>query len=415
MTSTAPSVVRAPDGESGLLRSAETALARGPGAGPSWLAGLRREASVWFGAHGFPTQRLEAFRFTPVREALRAPLAFVGTEAPAAAVEGDGVSALSLEAALAKMPDRLEETLGRGAALRDGFGALSAALLADVLVVVASRGARGTVRVAGRVGTASAVAMPRIVVLAERESTLTLVETHVGPELSPLTLATTEVFVGEDASVEHVRIHDGAADARALATLNVSQARNSRYTARVFAFGGALSRLDLAVTLAGAGAECALEGLYLTSGADLVDHHTTVDHASPNATSRQRFKGLVGGSGTAVFDGTVIVRPDASRTEAHQENRNLLLSGDAVVHAKPHLRIDTDDVKCSHGATVGRLDPVQLFYLRSRGMDLETARAVLTVAFAREIVLGVSDEKTRAALDARLSRAFPGGILEGGA
>jgi Fe-S cluster assembly protein SufD len=167
--------------------------------------------------------------------------------------------------------------------------------------------------------------------------------------------------------------------------------------------------LDLRVAFEGPGAECTLDGLYLATTGDLVDHQTTIDHASTRCSSRERYKGAIDGTGIAVFDGTVLVRPGASGTAAHQENRNLCLSPDAVVHTKPHLEIDTDDVKCSHGATVGRLDPAQLFYLRARGMDAALARSLLTYAFAREMVETVADEGLRRALESTIAEILPGG------
>jgi len=190
----------------------------------------------------------------------------------------------------------------------------------------------------------------------------------------------------------------------------VRQGRSSQYASRVFTFGGATSRLDVRVALDGEGAECVLEGLYVAREDELVAHHTTVDHAKPHCSSRQRYKGAMDGTGTAVFDGTVLVRHGAARTEAHQENRNLLLSGNAVIHTKPHLRIDADDVKCSHGATVGRLDPAQLFYLRSRGVDAHVARALLTYAFLREMTASVPED-LRSSLEDKISALLPDGAV----
>src|SRR5262249_6682542 len=208
---------------------------------------------------------------------------------------------------------------------------------------------------------------------------------------------------------EHVRIVHGQTSTARLGTVAVRQPRDSRYASKVFTFGGSLSRVDLRVNLAGPGAECTLDGLYLAGTGELVDHHTTIDHANPDCSSRERYKGVVDGSGVAVFDGTVFVRSGASRTQAHQENRNLVISPDGVVHAKPHLEIDTDDVKCSHGATVGRLDPSQLFYLRARGVDERVARSLLTYAFAREMVEPLRDAALRLALENLLAELLPGG------
>jgi Fe-S cluster assembly protein SufD len=211
------------------------------------------------------------------------------------------------------------------------------------------------------------------------------------------------------ARLEHVRLHQGTPQSAAVARVSVRQARDSSYASRVFTFGGALARLTLSVLLEGEGASAVLDGLYLADSGDVLDHNTTVDHASPRCTSRERYKGTLDGTALAVFDGTVIVRRGASKTEGHQENRNLLLSNDAIVHTKPHLRIDTDDVKCSHGATVGRLDPAQLFYLRSRGIDESVARSMLIFAFAQDMTEGVRSPELREALAARIAARLPGG------
>jgi Fe-S cluster assembly protein SufD len=196
----------------------------------------------------------------------------------------------------------------------------------------------------------------------------------------------TEIVLGPGAKVEHTRITEGAAESLHIGTLSVSQARESGYASRVVTIGGALSRLDLDVVLDGEGADCLLDGVYHVTGREHVDCYTRIDHARPYCTSNERYRGVVDGKGHAVFDGTIIVRKQSQRTDAHQENRNLLLSDDATVHTKPHLRIDADDVKCSHGATIGALDEDSLFYLRARGIPEARARTILTYAFVRELV-----------------------------
>jgi Fe-S cluster assembly protein SufD len=249
-----------------------------------------------------------------------------------------------------------------------------------------------------------------VIVALEPGSDVTLLETHVSlPGREHFENSCTEVSVGANARLEHVRVHHGAANASSYADLSVRLERDSRYASRLFTFGGALTRVDLGVAFRGPGAECELDGLYLAHAAEMVDHHTVVDHAVPRCTSRQRYRGIVDGNGAAVFDGTVFVRPGADKTAAHQENKNLLLSSDANVHTKPHLEIDTDDVKCSHGATVGRLDQNQLFYLRSRGMDATTARSLLTYAFARQVAESIADERVRAAVEDAIAERLPNG------
>jgi Fe-S cluster assembly protein SufD len=430
---------------SGLAAAVRATFGDRPRGGPAWFEALRAEGVTSFESRGFPSPSDEAWRFTPVRSVLRVPYEKPRRDALAKPIEArrdsgpgpalsgagalgavlvDGIPAV-LPAGLAKglevtglgdvlrdAPERLEPHLGRHTALDDGFTAVNTALFDDGLLIVAHREAGPvTLHVAHAAsGIDRALATPRLLVVAEPGSELTLIESELeAPDAPRLSAAVAEVIVGENASVEHVRIHGGGRNASSVARVSVRQARDSRYTSRAFTLGGALARLDLRVLFDGEGAEATLDGFYFAGTGDLVDHHTRVEHARPRCSSRQRYKGALDGDGVAVFDGTVVVRHGAMKTEAHQENRNLLLSGDAVVHAKPHLEIDADDVKCSHGATVGRLDPGQLFYLRSRGVEAELARSLLVFAFAREITFGVRDPELQRALDDRIAALLPNG------
>jgi Fe-S cluster assembly protein SufD len=432
MTETSPAAPETPrESAHAFGTTTLSALASRPRGGPAWLEERRGEAASRFDATGFPSPNDEAFRFTELARVLRVPYAPAGVRRVASPLDGlaarriridggrvdasglgedGGVAVRRLRDVLAAEPARLEPYLARLAASDDGFVAQNTALLDDGLVVVVRAGKKaGPLHLAYSGASAPAVfATPRAVVIAERGSELDVVESHAG-EGDYLENAVTEVFVGEGASVEHVRVDLGTERNAALATVAVRQARDSRYRSRVLSFGGKLTRVDLRVELAEQGAECSLDGLLLADSGSLIDHHTRVVHASAHCASNQRYRGIADGRGVGVFDGTVIVRRGASGTEAHQENRNLLLSNDAVVHAKPHLEIDTDDVKCSHGATVGRLDPAQLFYLRSRGIDEHVARSLLTYAFAREIVSAVRHVEVRGVLEDIVAARLPSG------
>jgi Fe-S cluster assembly protein SufD len=420
----------------GLLASTRTAL--GSVARSSQrVEALRAEGVEWFESGGFPSPKDEAWRFTPLAAILRvpyakesAPKAAVSFTDPFAAVEGPRIVIANgkivhttvtpeIDVGTRAAPfadfDALVEThLGRVTWVDDGFDAQNAALFDDVVVIRVKKGAAMAtplfvVHVMGG-GELPVLSVPRVLVVAEANSAFTLVQAHVtAAGAKVLESSVTEVAVADGARVEHVRYHAGDAHSAAVARLSVRQAKDSTYLSRVFTFGGALARLTLDVRLEGPGATTALDGLYLSQAGDLLDHHTVIDHASPDCSSRERYKGTLDGNGVGIFDGTVVVRPNASRTAAHQENRNLLLSPDAVVHAKPHLRIDTDDVKCSHGATVGRLDPAHLFYLRSRGIDEGAARTLLTYAFAREVAESVTLPALRQVLDDRIATRLPGG------
>ena len=178
------------------------------------------------------------------------------------------------------------------------------------------------------------------------------------------------------------------------------------------AFGGRLVRNDLSFHLLGSGAEVQLNGLYLADGKQHVDNHTTVEHAVPHCDSRETYRGILGGKASAVFNGRVHVHPDAQRTDAQQSNQNLLLTDDAIIHTKPELEIYADDVKCTHGATIGQLDREALFYLRSRGLAHDEARRMLVDSFAAEIVRRIGDEPLRDELTEAVVARLPGMLAE---
>jgi Fe-S cluster assembly protein SufD len=178
------------------------------------------------------------------------------------------------------------------------------------------------------------------------------------------------------------------------------------------AFGGELARMDITTAFDGEGCEATLDGLYVAGGRQHVDHHTLVDHARPHGTSREHYRGVLDGTARGVFSGKIVVQPGAQRTDARQANHNLLLSVGAEVDTKPQLEIYADDVKCNHGATVGQLDAAQLFYLRSRGMDEAAARALLTHAFARDVIERIRVAALRSRLEKLLLARLPGAAME---
>ncbi|HEU4339432.1 MAG TPA: Fe-S cluster assembly protein SufD, partial [Planctomycetota bacterium] len=210
-----------------------------------------------------------------------------------------------------------------------------------------------------------------------------------------LTNAVTEISMGVNASVDYTKVQRESHQAYHLAALQVRQGRGSVLRSHSIALGAAISRNEAGAELAGEGAEATLNGLFEGTGRQIVDNHTTIDHVAPNTTSRELYKGILGGQSRGVFDGRIIVRPEAQKTNAMQASRNLLLSKDALVNTKPQLEILANDVKCKHGATVGQLDENVLFYLRSRGIGLADARRLLIHAFASEILDQVAVEAVR--------------------
>jgi Fe-S cluster assembly protein SufD len=242
---------------------------------------------------------------------------------------------------------------------------------------------------------------PRTTVVAERGASATLVEHFAGDGSAPtLTNAVTNVYLEENSQLEHVKIQREAAESFHVKRVAVRQDRASRYRSLSVAFGARLSRTEISVELAGEGAECDLNGLYLMDGDRHADHHTIIDHAVPHTTSRELYKGVLDGRSRGVFTGRVLVRRDAQQVSADQTNRNLILNEGAVADTRPQLEIYADDVRCSHGATVGRLDDEALFYLRQRGLDSNEARRLLTYAFASDVVNAVGAKEVRERLDA---------------
>jgi Fe-S cluster assembly protein SufD len=212
----------------------------------------------------------------------------------------------------------------------------------------------------------------------------------------------TEVFVGENAVVDHYKVQEESREAYHVASMHVHALRSASFSSHSFTLGGKLVRNDIVSILDGEGAECTLNGLYLADGDRLVDNHTTIDHAKPHCPSHEVYKGILGGRARAVFNGKIIVRPDAQKTDAKQTNRALLLSDSASINTKPQLEIFADDVKCTHGAAIGQMDEDAIFYLRARGLTYDEARDMLIHAFAGEILDRVRVEPLKRALEAEL-------------
>lgn len=316
----------------------------------------------------------------------------------------------SLREVLQDQPGLLEGRLDLGGA-PSHFAALNTALFSDGLWIDVAADAVIDAPIelvhALPVSSERGVIYQRVLITLGENAELSFIENYAGGELGQLTNSVVEIDLGRNAKMTHVRVHESTG--LQIGRVDVRQRDHSRYRSTVVTLGGALLRFDVRCLLQGNGAECQLDGAYLAAGEDHVDHHTAVEHQAPHCTSHQTYHGIVLDKGTAVFDGIVVVHRDAQKTEAHQENRNLLLSDTATVHTKPHLEIDADDVICSHGATVGSLDEDQLFYLRARGIPKDLAQGMLTYAFLEAIVDRVSHEPTRARLREALIARIPHG------
>jgi Fe-S cluster assembly protein SufD len=426
-----------------LLERARAHVARAQAVEPAWLAERRREALARVERRGLPTSRDEDWKYTNVGPVAALPLgraAVVDPDAVREAVErlrlpvSGGIHVVVVDgrfvAALSSLPPlpaglsvgSLADAVGRRPALVERalaslatggdrpFVDLSTALFEDGVLVHLAKGTCCPVPVdvlhvsTGR-GT---VAFPRTLVVAEPETRATVVERFVALSPGPYAVVpVTEVALARNAAVEHVAWQDDAVEAFHVAALAARQDRDSRFTSHALTLGAALARTDTGVRLEGEGAECTLNGLYLLFGERHADHHTRIDHVRPHGTSRELFKGILDGRVTGVFNGKVVVHPGAVKTDSQQANHNLLLSADAVADTKPELEIHNDDVKCSHGATVGRLDDDKVFYLRSRGIDERAARDLLVRAFARDVTDRISIEAVHAGLDRWMTERLP--------
>jgi Fe-S cluster assembly protein SufD len=384
---------------------------------PEWLADRRHEARERFESLGFPTAKLEAWRYTGVGPIAETPWRLDrSTPGPTVRIRGssDGVRVLRLAQALEEEPERLAASLGRIAGSESGaFAALNQALSECVVVIVIAKEAvvESPIEILYDAEAASGpvVTYPRCLVLAGERSQAAVVERFVG-QGTYFRDAVTEIALEDGAVLDHDKLQQEGLSARHVHTIAVRQGRATRFVSRNFALGAALARTDIRVRLEGEGAECRLDGLFAGSGAQHLDNHTTIDHATTHTTSREIYKGILDGHSRGVFHGTIVVRPHAQKTDAIQTNKNLLLSREALVNTTPALEIFADDVRCKHGSTIGQLDANALFYLRSRGLEEAEARRLLTWAFAADIAEGIRIPWVRAEVEEALGQKLPGAL-----
>jgi Fe-S cluster assembly protein SufD len=380
--------------------------ANGASGAPPWLHEMRERAIARFAEVGFPTTRLEQWRFTNVQ-----PISETPFELQRANWEIDpvpaGVSVSTLSSAVTTSPDFVRAHIGRYADVATNpFTALSTAFLADGIVIrVAARTiVPDPIRVRCRIPrTVRPMTHPRLLIVVEREAQARIVEGYEGEaEGVSLTNSVTEVVLEEGAQLDLCREQREGAHSNHVAASHFHQAKDSRLVFTTVALGAELVRHDIHAVLDGSGAYLILNGLSVLGGHQHVDHHTTIEHAKPHCESHEYFNGVFDGESRGVFNGRIIVRPGAQRTDSKQTNNNLLLSHSARADSQPQLEIYADDVKCTHGSTVGPLDPTALFYLRSRGLGAEEARGLLTYGFGAEILDRIAVPGARARLDSEI-------------
>ncbi|MDH3253724.1 MAG: Fe-S cluster assembly protein SufD [Acidobacteriota bacterium] len=410
---------------------------------PGKITELRRSAIARFEDLGFPTTRLEEWRFTNVAPIAKAAFDLSpsanGVKAGELAdfrydgtcelvlingrfspelsnLEGlpDGVVVSGLEAAWSSHPEKIEPHLGFATFGEHSFVALNTALHRDGAFLFIPRGVvvEQPINIIhlGRTDGKPFACFPRLLIVAEESSQSTVVEQYgsIG-DGNYFTCPVTEVVVGANATVDHYKLQRESISAFHVATFQLLQHRDSNFSSHSISWGGGLVRNDVNAVLDGEGAEATLNGLYMVEGTQLVDNHMRVEHAQPNCDSHELFKGILEDRSRAVFNGRIYVHRGAQKTDAKQTNRNLLLSKNAVANSNPQLEIFADDVKCTHGSTVGQLDELGIFYLRSRGIGEEAARSLLTYAFAADIVERIKVPSVRQDLEEFLFRRLPKG------
>jgi Fe-S cluster assembly protein SufD len=403
------------------VSAAEAFAAGRPEAEPGWIAALRREALGHFEASGLPGRRREEWRYTNVEPIARGGYApaepghasldrgelqqvafpvfacslfvFVNGrfEPELSSRVGSGeLRVESLARALQQEPG-LGESLGLVDTKAHPFAALNTAFLEDGACLRVPEGANVAqpfhlVFVSMPNGRPT-LTQPRVLVCAERGSRACVIQDHVTiGEGAGFTNAVAEIRLAQGAALDFVLLQRENEQHHHVSSLVCQQERDSRLSAHTLTLGGSLVRNDLATVFGGEGAEARLDGLFVGAGEQLIDNHTLVDHAVPHCTSDELYKGILGGRARGVFRGRVLVRPDAQKTDARQSNPNVLLGDGAEIDTKPQLEIHADDVRCSHGASIGRLDPEALFYLRARGIEAGAARELLTRGFAAQIL-----------------------------
>ena len=419
-----------------------------PAGEPGSVRALRRMAIERFATVGFPTLRQEEWRQMNVAPIARTafqlasgpePAVQLGPLEPVTAgaaarlvfVNGrlstrlsfledlpPGVVVASLADVLERAPEGIQQQvlpwLGQHAKIDSNpFVALNTAFLHDGAVVIVPKGVVlerpvHVVFLSSPLPGTPIVTFPRNLFVFGENSQASIVETYAG-EGAYFTCPVTELISGPAAAVDHYKLQRESPEAFHMATFHVQGERGSVPSSHSISIGGGLVRNDVVAVLDGEGIDCILNGLYLAEGRQVIDNHMRVEHAKPHCASHELYKGILDGKARAVFNGLIHVHPGAQKTDAKQSNRNLLLSADAIANSNPQLEIFADDVKCTHGSTVGQLDEDAVFYLRSRGIGEEAARSLLTYAFASDIVERIKVESLRRDLEEFLFHRLPQG------
>ncbi len=405
---------------------------------------VREQGRLTFNRLGIPTMRLEHWKYTDVKRAMAPFMDHLGDPPAEAAIDTTAIDALAMEnldayrmvlidgrlhqeasalpqgvradslaTLLAEKPEQGIEplTTREDAPLFNGFVALNAAHARDGVSICIADGVQlDKPLYILHISSGGAAHICHGIHIGS-QSQATVIEHYTGSEdTAGFTNVVSQVRLLQGGSLTHIRLQQESSRQTHIGRVSVCQQRDSRYRSHSIALGAALSRVDLITSLAGTGAACELNGLYLTGGRQHADHHTVIEHRAPYCNSREMYRGVLDGRSRAVFNGRVVVHEGAVKTDSSQSNANLLLSARAEVDTKPELEIYNDDVKCAHGATIGQLDTNQLFYLKSRGLSEDEARQLLTFAFADEVLASIDIPTVRRHIEHAAFSKLPHGV-----
>jgi Fe-S cluster assembly protein SufD len=418
-----------------------------PGSAHQWALNMRENAWELFNSEGFPTIREENWKYTDLRSLAKSnfilsergmngideqtvsswkftnvpchTMVFVNGHYSSQLSHEDrlpsGITISSLSQALTQNPEMVESVLQQTTTQKvSPLTALNMALMTDGAVIILDDDTTSQpihllyITTSHKENISTQI---RNLIIGGRGSSATIVESYVSKEgATSFTNVVSDVMIHESAKVEHYKVQQESLNSYHIGAINVRQYRDSRYISNSISLGAGLARTDIHSMLNEEGASCCLNGLYIVGGKQHVDHHTRIDHNVPSGKSEEFYKGVINGRARAVFNGKVVVHEKAQKTDAQQSNRNLLLSKEAEVDTKPELEIYADDVKCSHGATVGQLEEDTLFYLQSRGIEEENARKILIYAFIDDIISRITIKELRTRLETFVIKRLPGSI-----
>ncbi|MFI5252554.1 MAG: Fe-S cluster assembly protein SufD [Bacteroidota bacterium] len=412
------------------------------GESKSLIHTIRRDAISRFADMGFPTTKNEEWRFTNVSQIIGKDFKpvhkFVAQDLSPSAIERfmlkgvdshllvfingiyspklsyvfpleQGTKIGSLAEAIRDDSDKVNPNLAKVAPYNnDAFTALSTAFMRDGAFIYVPKGIEIEMPIhllyLSTTNDGLSLSLPRNLIITGDNTRLSIIETYASlNENEYFTNTVTEIVLGKNSILEHDKLQIEHERSYHVSSAHIRQDAKSKYTSNSISFGGALTRNNISALLNAEGCECTLNGLSLATGQQHFDNHTTIDHAKPNCVSHELYKSIIDGKARGVFNGKIFVRKDAQKTDAKQTNKTLLLSDEATIDTKPQLEIFADDVKCTHGAAVGQLDEEQIFYLQTRGIGLETARDLLTFAFAADVVQRIQINQLREQLHQMLN------------